>query len=67
MKYNTVTIKISETAENEKNYILNISHLKEEELERHNQLVQLRKQCAENDHFSKKMNELKLQSIEVRL
>jgi alpha-tubulin suppressor-like RCC1 family protein len=64
MKLNTVTIKITETEENRKNYALNISHLKEEELERFYQLEALRRQMSENDGFSKKMNELKLQSLE---
>lgn len=66
MKLNTVTIKITETEENRKNYALNIAHLKEEELERYYQLEALRKQCTENDAFSKKMNELKLQSLEEK-
>ena len=38
----------------------------EEELERYYQLEALRKQCAENDAFCKKMNELKLQSLEEK-
>lgn len=66
MKLNTVTIKITETEENRKNYALNIAHLKEEELERYYQLEALRKQCGENDAFSKKMEELKLQSLEEK-
>ena len=47
MKLDTVTIKISETEENRKNYELNIAHLKEEEFERYFELETLRKQCAE--------------------
>lgn len=42
-----MTIKITETEENRKNYALNIAHLKEEELERFYQLEALRKQCSE--------------------
>jgi alpha-tubulin suppressor-like RCC1 family protein len=38
MKLNTVQIKIAETEENRSNYQLNIAHLKEEEIARHNQL-----------------------------
>ena len=64
MKLSTVTIKITETEENRKNYALNIAHLKEEELERFYQLEALRKQCAENDAFTKKINEMKLASCE---
>lgn len=66
MKLNTVTIKITETEENRKNYALNIAHLKEEELERYYQLEALRKQCAEYDAFCKKLNEMKLQSLEEK-
>jgi alpha-tubulin suppressor-like RCC1 family protein len=64
MKLSTVTIKITETEENRKNYALNIAHLKEEELERFYQLEALRKQCSENDVFTKKINEMKLASCE---
>ena len=64
MKLSTVTIKITETEENRKNYALNIAHLKEEELERYYQLEGLRKQCSETDAFVRKMNEMKLQALE---
>lgn len=66
MKLNTVTIKITETEENRKNYALNIAHLKEEELERFHQLEGLRKHCGEYDAFCKKLNEMKLQSMEEK-
>jgi len=64
MKLATVTIKISETEENRRNYALNISHLKEEELERFYQLEALRRQCAETDAFVRKMNEIRLLSVD---
>mmetsp|Transcript_2410 Transcript_2410/g.4500 ORF Transcript_2410/g.4500 Transcript_2410/m.4500 type:complete len:1051 (+) Transcript_2410:95-3247(+) len=64
MKLNTVTIKITETEENRKNYALNIVHLKEEEYDHHNELEALRKQCAGFEAFCKKMNERKLQFLE---
>jgi len=64
MKLSTVTIKIAETEENRRNYALNISHLKEEELERFYQLEALRKQCADTDALRKKINELKLSAVE---
>jgi hypothetical protein len=59
MRLNTVTIKISETSENRRNYELNIAHLKEEDFEHFNQLKALRKQNHDNNNFFKKMNELK--------
>jgi chromosome segregation ATPase len=66
MKLNTVTIKILETEENKKNYKMNITHLKEEELIRHYQLDDLRKASGANDVWMKKMNDLKLQSLEEK-
>jgi chromosome segregation ATPase len=66
MKLNTVTIKITETEENRKNYALNIAHLKEEELERFHQLEGLRKQLGEYDAFCKKLEEMRLASLEEK-
>jgi hypothetical protein len=66
MKLNTVTIKIAETEENRRNYALNIAHLKEEELERYYQLEALRNKCAEYDNCCKKLNELKLLSLDCK-
>lgn len=66
MQLNTVTIKILETAENRKNYELNITNLKDEDFEIYNQLKALRKQNQDNNNFLKKMNELKTQAVEER-
>jgi len=66
MQLNTVTIKISETSENRKNYELNIAHLKEEDFENFNQLKALRKQNTDNNNFFKKMEELKSQAVEEK-
>jgi len=62
----TVTIKITETEENRKNYELNIAHLKEEEFEHFNELEDLRKQVSDINQFFKKMNELKIQAYEEK-
>jgi hypothetical protein len=64
MKLSTVSIKLTETDENRRNYLLNIAHLKEEELERFYQLEHLRKQVADNEIFTRKVNEMKLQQCE---
>jgi alpha-tubulin suppressor-like RCC1 family protein len=66
MQLDTVTIKIAETEENRKNYELNIAHLKEEEMERFNEVEALRKQCGDINSFYRKMNELKIQANEER-
>lgn len=66
MKLNTVTIKITETEENRKNYALNISHLKEEEVERFYQLESLRRKLTSEEQAYRKMNDLKLQSLEEK-
>lgn len=66
MQLNTVMIKIAETGENRKNYELNIAHLKEEDFEHFNQLKSLRKQMQDNNNFFKKINEMKLQSMEEK-
>ena len=66
MKLSTVTIKITETEENKKNYALNIAHLKDEELERYYQLEGLRRQQSENDNFCRKLNEIKLHALEEK-
>jgi len=64
MKLSTVSIKLTETDENRRNYLLNIAHLKEEELERFYQLEHLRKQVNDNEIFTRKVNEMKLQQCE---
>lgn len=64
MQFNTVTIKIAETAENRRNYELNIAHLKEEDFEHFNQLKTLRKHIQDNNNFFKKLNELKSLAVE---
>lgn len=66
MQLNTVTIKISETSENRKNYELSIAHLKEEDFENFNQLKHLRKQNLDNSNFFKKMDEMKSQALEEK-
>lgn len=66
MKLSTVTIKITETEENRKNYALNIAHLKEEELERYYQLEGLRKKNAENESIHKKINDMKHLAMEEK-
>lgn len=66
MKLNTVTIKILETEENRKNYDLNISHLKDEDMERYNQLKEMRGHSAAYDTLWKKFNEMKLHSQEEK-
>lgn len=66
MKLNTVTIKILETEENRKNYDLNISHLKDEDMERYNQLKEMRSHSAAYDALWKKFNEMKLHSQEEK-
>lgn len=58
MQLNTVMLKIAETAENRKNYELNIAHLKEEDFEHFNQLRALRKQAADNTGLHRKMMDL---------
>ena len=67
MQLNTVTIKISETSENRRNYQLNIAHLKEEDFEHLNQLKALRKQSADTNIYLKKMLELRSQAMQERL
>merc|ERR1711966_177721 len=66
MQLNTVTIKISETSENRKNYELNIAHLKEEHFDNFNVLKNLRRQNQDNNSFFKKMDELKTQALEEK-
>ncbi|MES1910326.1 MAG: hypothetical protein MHM6MM_002938 [Cercozoa sp. M6MM] len=59
MQLDTVTIKIAEAEENRRNYELNISHLKEEELERFFYMESLRKQTAETNALCRKMLSLR--------
>lgn len=59
MRLKTVTIKISETAENRQNYQTNIVHLKEEDFDNFNQLKTLRKQTQDNNAFFRKLNDMR--------
>jgi alpha-tubulin suppressor-like RCC1 family protein len=66
MKLNTVQIKVAETDQNQRNYRLNIAHLKEEELHHYHRLHALRLACAENDAALRRMNEIRLHSLVER-
>ena len=66
MKLNTVTIKVAETDQNQRNYRLNIAHLKEEELHHYHRLHALRLACADNDAALRRMNEIRLHSLVER-
>jgi hypothetical protein len=66
MQLDTVNIKIAETEDNKRNYELNISNLKEEELENLMKLDALRRAITENLNLYRKMNALKVNALHDR-